>query len=154
MLIPHVPEKPHLALFREQRHREGVDWCISVSFVVEAAVHVEVLKVGFWPCRAKKVQRAYLEIGEELAVVVVAGGGGQEPVQLCGGVDEVCVGRNELNCRAPKGREGAGVVEDGHVEAVDQAVVAQEAEWVVIDVAEEMDLRVLVFKCRACNGSG
>ena len=46
----------------------------------------------------------------------------------------------------PKGREGASVVEDVHVETVLHIVIAHKAEHVVVNVAEEMNLaeRILV----------
>ena len=46
----------------------------------------------------------------------------------------------------PEGGERAGVVENVHVEAVFEVIRGHEAEDVVGDVAEEMDLEVMI--CR------
>lgn len=55
-------------------------------------------------------------------------------------MDEFGVCVDEGAGSGPEGGEGAGVVEDVHVEAVFHVVVAHEAEDVVVDVAEEVDL--------------
>lgn len=44
----------------------------------------------------------------------------------------------------PEGRKGASVIEDVHVETVLHVVIAHEAEDVVVNVAEEVDLAASV----------
>ncbi len=51
---------------------------------------------------------------------------------------ELGIGGDEVPCYRPQGGERARVVEDGHVEAVDQIVFGEEGEWVVGDRTEEV----------------
>lgn len=50
----------------------------------------------------------------------------------------------------PEGRERTCVVEDVHIKPVFHAVVAHEAEDVVVDVAEEVDLACVSIEARLC----
>jgi len=143
MLIADVAKIPHLvSAAREHGHGQRVDGRIAEPLVVEAgdvrAVEVrEVRRVGLG---AEEVQVADLEVGEELAVVVLAAVAGvvDEPAQVGVGVHEVGPPRHKLTRASPQAGETARVVEDVHVEAVGDAVVAHEPERVVRDVAEEV----------------
>ena len=66
--------------------------------------------------------------------------GVQQPIQVGIGVYQLWVGVYERAGTRPQGREGASVVENVHVETVLHVVVAHEAEDVVVNVAEEVDL--------------
>ena len=71
-------------------------------------------------------------------------------------MDKVRVCGDEVEGSAEEGGEGAGVFEDGHVEAVDDIEGGEEEEGVVGDVAEEVDLEVrsvhVPWKCGDCEG--
>jgi len=72
MLIVDVSGEPYFALWQEHRNTQRVYWCVSKAFINETSTSVkplETLLVCFTP---PKVQATDLEIGEELAVVVVS----------------------------------------------------------------------------------
>lgn len=50
------------------------------------------------------------------------------------------MGIDERACTRPEGREGASVIEDVHVETVLHVVITHEAEDVVVNVAEKVNL--------------
>ena len=114
---------------------------ITIALVVESTRFVEPVEVGFVCFAPPEVQGPDLEVGEELAVVVlVVVAGIEEPGNVGFGVDQVRMCGCEGAGPCPEGGEGAAVVEDVHVEAVLEVVVAHEAEDVVVDVAEVVDL--------------
>ena len=52
--------------------------------------------------------------------------------------------RDEVESGTEEGGEGTSVFENGHVEAVDYLEGGEEEEGVVGDVAEEVDLSIIV----------
>lgn len=60
-------------------------------------------------------------------------------------MDEMRVGLGEGEGACPEGGKGTRVVEDGHVEAVFEFVVAHEAKYIVVDVTEVVDLFLISF---------
>lgn len=142
MLIADIPEKPDLVLPGKQGEAEGVDGRVAVAFIEEATAAIQVFEEPPIGLGAKEGQGADLEITEELTVVVLhAVVRVEQPVDVGVGVDQVRVLGDEVASDAPERGEAAGVVEDGHVEAVDEVVLGQEPERVVGDVAEEMHVR-------------
>jgi len=143
MLIPNIAKIPHLVLAaREQRDRQRVDRRIAEALVVEPT-HVravEVPEVRGIRLGAEEIQVSDLEVREELAVVVFAAVARfvHQPAEIRVRVDQVRPLRHELACAFPEAGEAACVVEDVHVEAVGDVVVAEEAEGVVGDGAEEV----------------
>ena len=141
MLIPDIPKKPSPPFRRKHSHAEGMDRRIAKPLIVEPALPIQKLEILLISLSSKEVQVSDLEIAEELAVVVDgARGGVEEPRDVGFRVDEVRVRGDEVLGLRPQGGEGARVVEDGHVEAVNEVVVAEEGEGVVGDGAEEMNL--------------
>lgn len=122
-----------------------MDGRIAKPLVVEAAdlLAVEVLKVRSVGLSSKEVQRADFEVAEELAIVVFAAVFlVHEPGDVRVVMHQIpaLLGLDEASGDFPQGCKTARVVEDVHVEPVDDVVVAQEAEGVVRNVAEEVDV--------------
>ena len=141
MLISDIPKEPDLSLGHKHRDAERMDRCIAEALVVEPTAFVEPVKVSLVGFSPEEVQRADFEVGEELAVVVVAAVVRiEKPVEVGLGVDEIGVGVDEGACAGPERGKGASVVENVHVEAVFEVVGGHEAEDVVEDVAEEVNL--------------
>lgn len=144
MLVTHVAEVPGAAARAgEQGDGERVHGGVAEALVVEArdARPVEVLEEARVGLGAEEAQVADLEVAEKLAVVVLARAV-DEPGEVGVRVHQVRVLAHEVARDLPEAGEGARVVEDVHVEAVDQVVVAQEAEGIVGDVAEEVHVRL------------
>ena len=141
MLISDIPEEPNRALGQKHRHAQCVYRCIAISFIVETASLIEPVEIGFIGFFAPEVQGSNFEIGEELAVVVLATGLGiEKPCEISFGVNKVRMGSCKGSCSGPEGWEGARVVEDVHVKAVFEVVVPHETKDVVVNVAEIMNL--------------
>ena len=66
--------------------------------------------------------------------------GVKKPIQVGIRVYEFWMGVDKGAGARPEGRKGASVIEDVHVETVLHIVIAHEAEDVVVNVAEEVDL--------------
>lgn len=64
----------------------------------------------------------------------------QQPIQVGIWVYQLWMGIDERACTRPEGREGASVIEDVHVETVLHIVITHEAEDVVVNVAEKVNL--------------
>lgn len=141
MLIPNIPEEPDLALGHEHGHAQGMDRSIAKSFIVEASASVQPIEVLLIRFASEEVETANLEIGEELTIVIVTAiARVKQPVKVGVGMDELRMRVDEGARPRPERGKGARVVEDIHVEAVLHIVVAHEAEDVVIDVTEIVDL--------------
>ena len=69
----------------------------------------------------------------------------KEPIEVSVRVDELGVGVYEGAGAGPERGEGARVVKDVHIEAVFEVVLGHEAEDVVVDVAEEVDLSIGIW---------
>ena len=141
MLVADIPKEPYLAFRYKHGHAERMNRCIPESLIVKSSTAIEPFEILLVRLPTEEIQISNLEVREELAVVVVAAIVGiEEPVEVGLGVDEFRVGVDEGAGTGPEGGEGARVVEDVHVEAVFEVVVTHEAEDVVGDVAEEVDL--------------
>ena len=141
MLIPNISEKPDLALGHEHGDAQGMDGSIAKSFIVEASASVQPIKVLLICFASKEVEAADLEVGEELTIVVVTAiARVKQPVEVGVGMDEFRMRVDEGASPGPEGGKGACVIEDVHVEAILHVVVAHEAEDVVVDVTEIVDL--------------
>lgn len=145
MLIAYILEKPYLLPRREHGHTKGMDGRVAEPFIVEPAPLIQVFKVLVVRFGAEEVEVADLKVGEELAVVVFACSGVDEPGEVGARVEEVRERGDEGEGLWPEGGEGAGVVEDVHVEAVDEGVGGHEGKGVVGDGAEEVDLLALLM---------
>lgn len=141
MLVSNIPEEPYLALRHEHSHTQGMYRRISKSLVIEASSSIQPVKVSFISIAAEEVQVPDFEVGEKLAVVVVSTIMGiKQPVQVSVRMNQLWMGVDKRAGTRPKGRKGSSVIEDVHIEAVLHVVVAHEAEDVVVNVAEEVDL--------------
>lgn len=72
VLVAYVPEVPDLALGDEHGDAEGVDGRVAKALVVETTASVQPVEVFLISFAAEEAQVADFEIGEELAVVVIA----------------------------------------------------------------------------------
>lgn len=72
VLVADVFEVPDLALRNKHGHRQGVDGSITETLVVETAAPVKPFEVLLVCLTTEEAQVADFEVGEELAVVVVA----------------------------------------------------------------------------------
>lgn len=141
VLVSNISEEPYLALRYEHGHTQSMYRRISKSLVVEAASSIQPVKVSFIRFAAEEVQIPNLEVREELAVVVVSAiVGVKQPVQVGIRMYQLWMGVDERASARPERRKGASVVEDIHVETVFHVVIAHEAEDIVVNVAEEVDL--------------
>lgn len=114
---------------------------ISKSLVVETSASVQPVKVLLIGLPTEEVQIANFKVGKELAIVVVPIVVRiEQPVEVSIRMDELWVSIDEGAGTRPEGRERTSVVEDVHVETVFHVVVTHEAEDVVIDVTEKVDL--------------
>ena len=116
-------------------------WRISKPLVVEASSAIQPIKVSFIRLAAKEIEVSNFEIREKLAIVIVSAVVGvEQPVQVGIRMYQLRMRIDERAGARPEGRKGASVVENVHVETVLHVVVAHEAEDVVVNVAEEVDL--------------
>ena len=142
MLIPHIPEEPNLPLRHEHRHAKRMNRRISEPLVVKSTPAIQPLEILLVRLSPEEVEGSDLEIGKELAIIIIARiVVVEQPVEVRVRVDKLGMGVYEGAGARPEGREGARVVEDVHVEAVFEVVVAHEAEDVIVYVTEEMDLQ-------------
>ncbi|KAI9642282.1 hypothetical protein NHQ30_009084 [Ciborinia camelliae] len=146
MLIAHVRKIPDLALGQEHRHAERVHGRVAPSLVEESPAAIQPREIFFMSPSSSspippppKPQTPNLKIAKELTIIILAIL--QQPRQIRLGMKEMRVRSRKRPRFTPERREGACVVEDVHVESVFELVVAHEAEDVVVDVAEEVDLR-------------
>lgn len=154
MLIPNISKEPDLALRCEHSHAQSVHWRIPKAFVVETASFVQPVEVGFVSFATPEVEGADFEVGEELAVVVlVAVGGFEEPAEICFRVDKMGVSCGESHCSSPKRGKRACIVKNIHVKSVLHVVIPHESEYVVVDVAEIMNLVIMSSSLEA-NAEG
>ncbi len=72
VLIAYIPKEPDLVLSRKHGQRQRVHGGVTEALIKEAAVLVQMVEVRARSLTSPKVQRADLEIAEELAVVVLA----------------------------------------------------------------------------------
>ena len=119
MLIPYIPEKPHFIAGSEHADTEGVDGRVPEALVEESAGGVEVGEILEVWGGAEEGEGGDFEVGEELAVIVLPGEGVEEPGEVGEGMYQVRVLVDEVEGSAPERGEGAGVFEEGDVEAVD-----------------------------------
>lgn len=96
MLITDISEKPNLTLRHKHRHAQRMDRRISKPLVIKASSPVQPIEVFFICHAAEEIQIPDLEVGEELAVVVVAAVVGvKQPIEIGVWVDEFRVGVDE-----------------------------------------------------------
>ena len=152
MLVPDISEEPDLTPRHKHGHTQRMDGRIPKALVIEATTSVQPIKVFLVCFSPEEIEIADFEVGEELTIVVVAAVAGvEEPVQIGVWVDEFGVGVYEGAGTGPEGGEGAGIVEDVHVEAVFHVVIAHEAEDVVVNVTEEVDLQTVSKSLRTSH---
>lgn len=72
MLIPYVPEIPDFAFGHEHGYTQRMNRGISEPFVVETPSSIEPIEVLLIRQTTKPIQITNFEVGEELAVIVVA----------------------------------------------------------------------------------
>lgn len=117
---------------------------VAESLVVEPPdlCGVEVLEVFCVCLAAEEIQIPDFEITEELTVVVFTSIAFSinQPIKIRIGMNVLRMSSHELLRDLPETRKGSCIIQDIHVEAVDDFVVTEEAEWVVGDRAEEVDV--------------
>jgi hypothetical protein len=141
VLVSDIPKEPDLRFRNKHRNTQCMNRRISKSLIVETSTSVQPVKILLIGLPTEETQIADFEIGEELAIVVVTAVVRiEQPVEVGIRMDELRVSVDEGAGARPEGRERTSVVEDVHVEAVLHVVIAHEAEDVVVDIAEEVDL--------------
>ncbi len=148
MLIADISEEPDLIFGYKHGNTQSMNRGIPKSFIVEAAAPIQPVKVFFVCLAAKVIEIADLEVGEELAVVVVSAVTSiQQPVEVGFRVYQLRMSIDKGACSRPQGGKGTRVVEDVHVEPVLQSVVPHETEHVVVNVTEIVNLMLAVSAC-------
>lgn len=148
VLIANISEEPDLVFGHKHGNTQSMNRCIPKSFVVETAASIQPVKVFFVCLAAEEIEIADLEIGEELAVVVVSVVASiQQPVEVGFRVNQLWVSINKGACSRPQRGKGTRVVEDVHVEPILQSVVPHETKYIVVDVTEKVDLMLAVSAC-------
>lgn len=66
--------------------------------------------------------------------------GVKQPVQVSIRMYQLWMGVDERAGARPEGWKGSSIIEDVHIEAVLHAIIAHEAEDIIVNVAEEVDL--------------
>ena len=150
MVVPDVFEPMDFACIFEQPQRNGVDWRVAPPLVEEAACPVQVSEVIFVSLAAPEIEFRDLKIRPEMAgrvsmrLLVVFGPAlaVDKPAHRVVVVEVLGVGGEEFERLEPEGGYALGAVVEIYVEAVRLVVVGHVAEDVVVDVAEELDLRL------------
>ena len=141
MLIPNISEKPDLLFLQEHGHTKRVYRCISKPLIKEATCSVKPIEVRFICFTSPEVERTYLKVGEELAIVIFTSCTRiEEPGEVRFGVYQMRMSGGKSVSTFPKGGEGAGVIEDIHVEAIFETIVSHKTKYVVVDIAVEVNL--------------
>ena len=138
----------HVVGIREEANTERVDWRITPAFVEETTGTIQVLEVGLILLATEEVHIADLKVGPEVAGGVSAATLGvlgarliiRDPLPHVVLAQIRRVRSQELAGLGPKGLDGLrGVVKvDG--EAVGLVSVLHVAEYVVVNIAEELNL--------------
>jgi len=138
----------HVVGIREEANAERVDWRITPALVEEATSTIQVLEVGLILLATEEVQIADLKVGPEVAGGVPVGALSMLGARLiiCDPLPHVVLTQvrrirsQELAGLGPEGLDGLrGVVQvDG--EAVCLVSVLHVAEYVVVDIAEELNV--------------
>ena len=145
VLIAHVPKEPDLTLRHKHSNAQRMNRRVSKSLIIEPAAPVQPLEVFFVRFTPEEVQIPNLEIGEELAVIIVATVVGvQKPVEVSIRMNKFRVCVDEGAGAGPERGEGACIVKDVHVEAIFHIIVAHEAKDIVVNVTKEVDLLIFV----------
>lgn len=132
----------------EQAESYAVDWRIAPSLIKEAACAVEMVEIVFVGLAAPEIHVCDFKVAPEMAGAVAIGlevmfGPSlavNNPVHGIVLVQVVVVAGEELYRFGPEGGDAIGGVVQVDGEAVRLVVVLHEAEDIVIDVTEEMDL--------------
>ena len=140
----------NLARILKQAQGDAVHGCVAPALVEEAAGAIEMVKVVLVDARPPEGHVGNLKVAPEMAGRVAVGLGvgvgpalrvGQ-PAERVVRVHVVLVRRHELERLGPEPREALGAVVQRDGEAVRLVVVLHPAEDVVVDVAEEVHLRL------------
>lgn len=123
---------------------------VAPSFVEKTPGTVEMVEVVFVLLAAEKLHVSYFKVtpevacGESLCAVVVVWSldAIREPVYGGVLVDIIGVVGKELGSLGPKSRQSLGIVVERNGEAVRLIVVLHVAEYIVVDVAKEVDFRL------------
>lgn len=138
----------NLARVLKQPQRNGMHRRIAPALVEEASRPVQMVEVVLVRLRPPEAHVSDLKVAPEVArrvtirVLVVLGPAYAVRQEAQGVllVGVLRVLRHELDGLGPQARDGLGSVVEGQGEAVGLVVVLHEAEDVVVDVAEEVDL--------------
>lgn len=148
MLITDILEPMNFAGIFKETQSDTVDGSITPALVEEATSAIEMVKVLFVCRRAPEVQVCNLKVAPKVAGAVAVGlevmvwsallvG---QPFYSVVGVLMVAIRGEELDSLGPQCRNRRGRVVEVDGEAVSLVAVLHEAEDVVVDVTEEVDL--------------
>lgn len=150
VLVADVTEPVYLALVFEQAECDAVHRCIAPALVEEATRAVKVFKVVAVFLAAPEAQVGDLKVGPEVAGGVAMSLVGVfwsplvilQPLACVIGVYVVGMISEELSRLWPQCGDALWAVIDIDVEAISLVVVLHPSEDVVVDVAEEVHLRL------------
>lgn len=138
----------NLGLIGEETQGDRVDGGVAPSFVVESTRAIQVIKVGRVFFAPEEFHVSDLEVGPEMTRRVSVGTSRVLRTQfvilqpthhvVIGQVGRV--GGKELLRLRPQVRDTFGGIEEVDGESVGDVAVLHEAEYVIVDVAEELDL--------------
>jgi len=141
MLVSDISKEPDLAFRHEHGHAQSMNWRITESFIVEPASTIKPLEVFLVRFAPEEPQITNLEVREELAIIVVTPVEWiKQPVQICLRMYQLRMRVDETHRPAPQTRETARIIQNIHRETIFDVVVAHEAEDIVVDVAEVVDV--------------
>ena len=149
MLVANVAEPVDLALILKQTESDTVHRRITPALVEEASSTVEVVEVLAVLLAAPEAQVADLEVRPEMArriavrllVVLRPPLAIFEPFARIVGVYVVWMVVEELLRLRPQCRDTLGTIVDVDVEAVGLVVILHPCKDIVVDIAEEVDVR-------------
>jgi hypothetical protein len=138
MLVPDVPEEPDFVLWCEHRYAECMYGCITKPFVVEPSCLVQILEVCGVGLGAEEIEVADFEVAEELAIIVLSCSRVQQPGQISLGMHKLRVFGDEVESRPKQAGEGSSILQNCHIEPIDNSELGEEEERVVWDGAEKV----------------
>ena len=162
MLVANVTEPMDLALILKQTKCDTMNGCVTPALIEEAASTVEMVEVVAVFLAAPETQVADLKVGPEVAgrvpicllVVLWPPATVFQPLARVVRVYVVGVVVEKLLRLRPECRNTLSAIVDVDVEAVGLVVVLHPRKDIVVDIAEEVDIRLdspvilHVFKCR------
>lgn len=137
--VRNVVEKVDFLLFEQEGSAKRVDWSITPSLVEETTSPVEILEVISISRRPQPVKRTDFKVTPEMAVVIILPIVIRDKLQAVAFNNVMWVLGHELLGGFPESWNGFLVFVQTEGKAVFLLVLFHVEEWIVVDVAEELD---------------